>query len=229
LNIERVICIDGPGGSGKGTISRFVAENLGWHILDSGALYRVLALAAMNHGVELDNEAAITLLAAHLDVQFTFEQEKGSRVILEGEDVSEQLRTEETGTAASKVAALPEVRQALLKRQQAFLQEPGLVADGRDMGTVVFPNSGLKIFLTASAIERAERRHKQLKEVGNSVSIATLSKAIEERDGRDRDRTVSPLKPADNAIEIDTTSLGIREVVEKVMILVRERFPESCS
>ena len=227
--MERVICIDGPGGSGKGTISRFVAENLGWHILDSGALYRVLALAAMNHGVELDNEAAITLLAAHLDVQFTFGQEKGSRVILEGEDVSEQLRTEETGTAASKVAALPEVRQALLKRQQAFLQEPGLVADGRDMGTVVFPNSGLKIFLTASARERAERRHKQLKEVGNSVSIATLSKAIEERDDRDRRRTVSPLKPADDAIEIDTTSLGIREVVEKVMILVKQRFPESCS
>jgi cytidylate kinase len=225
--MERVICIDGPGGSGKGTISRFVAENLGWHILDSGALYRVLALAAMNHGVELDNEAAITLLAAHLDVQFTFGQEKGSRVILEGEDVSEQLRTEETGTAASKVAALPEVRQALLKRQQAFLEEPGLVADGRDMGTVVFPNSGLKIFLTASARERAERRHKQLKEVGNSVSIATLSKAIQERDDRDRRRTVSPLKPADDAIEIDTTSLGIREVVEKVMILVEQRFTES--
>ena len=229
MSIERVVCIDGPGGSGKGTISRFVAENLGWHILDSGALYRVLAIAAMNHGVELDNEAAITLLAAYLDVQFTFEQGKGSRVILEGEDVSEQLRTEETGTAASKVAAFPEVRQALLKRQQAFLEEPGLVADGRDMGTVVFPNSGLKIFLTASSLERAERRYKQLKEVGNSVSIATLSKAIEERDERDRRRSVSPLKPADDAIEIDTTSLGIREVVEKVMILVKQRFPESCS
>jgi len=229
LKIDNVICIDGPGGSGKGTISRFVAENLGWHILDSGALYRVLALAAIHHGVELDNETAITLLAAHLDVQFTFEHEKGSRVILEGEDVSEQLRTEETGTAASKVAALPEVRQALLKRQQAFLQQPGLVADGRDMGTVVFPQSALKIFLTASAIERAERRHKQLKDVGNSVSIASLSKVIEERDERDRRRSVSPLIAADDAIEIDTTNLGIREVVEKVMILVKQRFPESNS
>lgn len=229
MKIDNVICIDGPGGSGKGTISRFVAENLGWHILDSGALYRVLALAAIHHGVELDNETAITLLAAHLDVQFTFEHEKGSRVILEGEDVSEQLRTEETGTAASKVAALPEVRQALLKRQQAFLQQPGLVADGRDMGTVVFPQSALKIFLTASAIERAERRHKQLKDVGNSVSIASLSKVIEERDERDRRRSVSPLIAADDAIEIDTTNLGIREVVEKVMILVKQRFPESNS
>ena len=224
--MDSVICIDGPGGSGKGTISKFVADQLGWHILDSGALYRVLAIAAINHGVELDNEPAITLLAAHLDVQFTFDKEQGSSVILEGEDVSEQVRTEITGTAASKVAVLPEVRQALLNRQQAFLEQPGLVADGRDMGTVVFPNAGLKIFLTASAVERAERRQKQLKEQGNSVSIATLSKAIEERDERDRRRTISPLVAADDAIEIDTTSLGIREVVEKVMILVRERFSE---
>jgi len=224
--MENIVCIDGPGGSGKGTIARFIAENLGWHILDSGALYRVLALAAQNHSVDLDNEAAITVLAAHLDVQFTFEKEKGSRVILEGEDVTEQLRTEETGNAASKVAALSEVRQALLHRQQAFNQTPGLVADGRDMGTIVFPDAGLKIFLTASVDERAERRQKQLKEQGNSVSIASLSRTIQERDERDRNRNIAPLVPAEDAVEIDTTALGIREVVEKVMVLVQERFPE---
>ena len=224
--MHQVICIDGPGGSGKGTISRFVAEKLGWHILDSGALYRVLAIATINHGVELDNEEAITLLAEHLDVQFTFEQEKGSRVILEGEDVTEQLRTEDTGTAASKIASLPAVRQSLLVRQQAFQMAPGLVADGRDMGTVVFPEAGLKVFLTATAQERAERRHKQLKEQGNSVSIATLSRAIEERDRRDRTRAVAPLIPADDAVELDTTSLGIREVVEKVLNMVRIKFPD---
>jgi cytidylate kinase len=224
--MHQVICIDGPGGSGKGTISRFVAEKLGWHILDSGALYRVLAIATINHGVELDNEEAITLIAEHLDVQFTFEQEKGSRVILEGEDVTEQLRTEVTGTAASKVASLPAVRQALLVRQQAFQMAPGLVADGRDMGTVVFPEAGLKVFLTATAEERAVRRQKQLKEQGNNVSIATLSKAIEERDHRDRTRTVAPLIPADDAVELDTTSLGIREVVEKVINMVRIKFPD---
>ncbi|MCP3673506.1 MAG: (d)CMP kinase [Gammaproteobacteria bacterium] len=225
--MEQVICIDGPSGSGKGTIAKFVAEKLGWSILDSGVLYRVLAIATMNHRVDLDNESAITVLAAHLDVQFTFEQEKGSRVILEGEDVTEQLRTEETGNAASKVAYLPDVRQALLQRQQAFLQPPGLVADGRDMGTIVFPNAGLKIFLTASAEERAKRRYKQLKEQRNSVSIATLSKAIKERDERDRSRTIAPLVAAEDAVEIDTTATGIREVVEKVMILVQERFPEA--
>ena len=227
MTMDQVICIDGPSGSGKGTISRLVAEKLGWFMLDSGALYRVLALATMNHRVDIGNEAAITVLAGHLDVQFTFEKTKGSRVILEGEDVTEQLRTEETGNAASKVAALPEVRQALLQRQQAFLEPPGLVADGRDMGTVVFPNAPLKIFLTASADERAERRHKQLKELGNSVSIATLSKAIQERDERDRSRTVAPLIPAVDAVEMDTTSTGIEEVVEKVMILVQERLPEA--
>ncbi len=225
--MDQVVCIDGPSGSGKGTIARFVAEKLDWSILDSGALYRVLAIATMNHRVDLDNEAAVTVLAAHLDVQFTFEQEKGSRVILEGEDVTEQLRSEETGNAASKVASLPDVRQALLQRQQAFLQPQGLVADGRDMGTIVFPNAGLKIFLTASAEERAERRHKQLKEQGNSVSIATLSRAIKERDDRDRSRTIAPLVAAEDAVEIDTTAIGIREVVEKVMILVQERFPEA--
>ncbi len=224
--MDTVICIDGPGGSGKGTIARLVAEKLSWHILDSGALYRVLALAAKTHGVDNKNEAALTVLAEHLDVQFTFEKENGSKVILEGEDVTDQLRTEETGNAASKVASYTQVRQALLKRQQAFLQPPGLVADGRDMGTVVFPDAALKIFLTASIKERAHRRYQQLKALGNNVSIATLSKAIKERDERDRNRTVAPLVPADDAVELDTTSLGIREVVEKVMILLQERFPD---
>ena len=224
--MQQVICIDGPGGSGKGTIARFVAEQLGWHILDSGALYRVLALATRSHGVNMDNEDAITLLAEHLDVQFTFEHENGSKVILEGEDVSDKLRTEETGAAASKIATFPAVRGALLLRQQAFLESPGLVADGRDMGTIVFPNAPLKIFLTASAEERAVRRHKQLKERGNSVSIATLSKAIEERDERDRTRPIAPLVAASDAIELDSTSLGIRDVVEKVMVLVANKFPE---
>ena len=227
MNIDQVICIDGPSGSGKGTIAHFVAEKLGWYILDSGALYRVLALATLNHRVNLENEPAIKVLAAHLDVQFNFEHKKGLRVILEGEDVTEQLRTEETGVAASVVAELPEVRQALLKRQRAFLEPPGLVADGRDMGTAVFPNAGLKIFLTASPKERAERRQKQLKAQGNSVSIATVSKSIQERDERDRRRLISPLIAATDAIEIDTTALGIREVVEKVMVLVQERFSET--
>ncbi len=225
--MENIICIDGPGGSGKGTISQSIANRLNWHILDSGALYRVLAIACYNHGVELDNETAVTVLAAHLDVQFTLDDEKGSRVILEGEDVSEQLRTEITGAAASKVAALKDVRHALLQRQKAFYQEPGLVADGRDMGTVVFPNAGLKIFLTATADERAKRRHKQLKEQGNSVSIATLSRAIQERDERDRNRAISPLVAAVDAIEIDTTALTIEQVIEKLMLLVNERFAET--
>ena len=221
-----VICIDGPGGSGKGTIARLLAGRLGWHFLDSGALYRVLALAAMNHGVELDNEPAVEVLAAHLDVQFESDKQGDTKVILEGEDVTLQLRLEETGEAASKVAVLPSVREALLGRQRAFCQPPGLVADGRDMGTVVFPDARLKIYLTASAEIRAERRHKQLKEQGKDVSIAHLSKTIQERDERDMNREVAPLVAARDAIEVDSTHLSIEEVLERVQALASETFSE---
>jgi len=222
--MDHIICIDGPSGSGKGTICQSIAEQLNWNILDSGALYRVLAIACESHGVSLDNEEAVTVLAAHLDVQFLIDENKGTRIILEADDVTDQLRREQTGNAASKIASMISVRDALLQRQRAFYREPGLVTDGRDMGTVVFPNAGLKVFLTASAEERAKRRQRQLKLIGNNDSIATLSKAIQERDERDRTRKISPLVAADDAIEIDTTALSIDEVVEQVMALVKERF-----
>ncbi len=211
-----VVTIDGPSGAGKGTICQLVAERLEWHLLDSGAIYRVLALAAIHHDVELENEEAITLLASHLDVQFL----AGSdlvKVILEGEDVSTSIRTQECGNAASKIAALPRVREALLRRQRAFCTEPGLVADGRDMGTVVFPNAPAKIFLTASAEERAQRRYKQLQDKGFDVNIDRLLSEIIERDDRDINRSVSPLVPADDALVIDTSGIGINEVLELVL------------
>ena len=208
-----VVTIDGPSGSGKGTISQVVAKQLGWSYLDSGALYRLLALAAQHHSLELDDEASLETLAGHLDVEFT----PNGGVLLEGEPVDDILRTEETGKLASIVAALPKVRQALLSRQRAFAQEPGLVADGRDMGSTVFPSAQLKIFLTASAEARAERRYKQLKEKGFDVNLAHLLQDIKSRDLRDTERSSSPLKAADDAIEIDTTSLNIDEVVEQVL------------
>ncbi len=208
-----VVTIDGPSGSGKGTISQLVAKQLGWSYLDSGALYRLLALAAQHHSLELDDEASLETLAAHLDVEFT---SKGD-ILLEGESVDDILRTEETGKLASVVAALPKVRLALLARQRAFAQPPGLVADGRDMGTTVFPSAEVKIFLTASAEARAERRYKQLKEKGFDVNLAHLLQDIESRDLRDIQRSSSPLKAADDAIEIDTTTLSIDDVVEQVL------------
>ena len=208
-----VIAIDGPSGSGKGTISQIVAERLGYHYLDSGALYRLLALASENHGLTTESEGDLETLAGHLDVQF----QPGGQIILEGEVVTDIIRTEEVGNQASRVAAIPAVRTALLGRQRAFLESPGLVADGRDMGTVVFPDAGLKIFLTASAEARAERRYKQLKEKGIGVNLAHLLEDIRERDERDSQRAVSPLKPADDAIQLDTTDLSIDEVVDKVL------------
>lgn len=218
-----VIAIDGPSGSGKGTVSRLLAERLGWHLLDSGALYRLVALAAANHGIGLDNQAGLETLAAHLDVQFTAGTGAEPVVVLEGEDVTDAIRTEACGNAASQVAALPAVRQALLARQRAFREAPGLVADGRDMGTVVFPDAEVKIFLTASAEERARRRHKQLKEKGVSGSLSALVAEIAERDERDRRRAVSPLKAAPDAAVLDSTALGVDAVLERVLDICSRR------
>lgn len=213
-----VITIDGPSGSGKGTVSRLLAQQLGWHILDSGAIYRVLALAALHHNIDAADEEALIPLAAHLDVQFEIEDPaKPAKIVLEGEDVTHSIRTEEVGGAASKVASLPRVREALLRRQRAFKQEPGLVADGRDMGTVVFPSAEVKIFLTASAEERAERRYKELKAKGEDVTIPRLLQAIQERDERDMNRTVAPLKPAEDALVLDSTDLDAGQVLDKVL------------
>ena len=223
-----ILAIDGPSGSGKGTICRLVAQRLGWHLLDSGALYRLVGLAARNHAISLEDEASLMPLAAHLDVQFEAgEGDAETAVVLEGEDVTDQIRTETAGDAASRVAALPGVREALLARQRGFQEPPGLVADGRDMGTVVFPLAPVKIFLTASAEERARRRYKQLKEKGFDVSLSLLSEEIAERDRRDAARAVAPLKPAEDAFVLDTTGVGIEDVVEQVLERVRSALPEA--
>jgi cytidylate kinase len=215
--IVPVIAIDGPSGSGKGTVAGLLAKRLGWRLLDSGALYRLLAFAARNHGVDLTNEESLKVLAAHLDVQFNAQAGGGQRIILEGEDVTDVIRSEQVGAGASQVAALPAVREALLQRQRAFLEAPGLVADGRDMGTVVFPQAQLKIFLTASAEERARRRYLQLKGKGMEADQASLLLEIQERDERDSQRSVAPLKPAPDAIILDSTSLSIDEVQNKIL------------
>lgn len=213
-----VIAIDGPGGSGKGTVAGLLAKRLGWNLLDSGALYRLLAFAARNHGVDLTNEESLKVLAAHLDVQFLSNAGGVQRIILEGEDVSDVIRTETVGAGASQVAALPAVRDALLQRQRAFQEAPGLVADGRDMGTVVFPDAPLKIFLTATAEERARRRYLQLKGKGMEVEMASLLTEIIERDERDTQRSVAPLKPAKDALILDSTHLSIDEVLERILV-----------
>jgi cytidylate kinase len=219
-----VITIDGPSGSGKGTISRQLAQDLGWNFLDSGALYRLVALAAEHHGIALDNEEALETLAAHLDVEFeVIEGQAEPRIVLEGEDVSKALRSETCGNNASRVAVLTRVRQALLERQRAFRQAPGLVADGRDMGSVVFPDAELKIFLTASAEERAQRRYKQLKDKGMDVNLTRLLAEIAERDDRDSQRAVAPMKPAADASVIDTSTLSVEAVMERVRELCRGR------
>jgi len=214
-----VITVDGPGGSGKGTITTRLADYLGWHFLDSGALYRLTALAVMKRQVPLDDARALGEVAGNLDIRF---ETSGGDVIswLEGEDVSDRLRQEDTGVMASRVAAIPEVRAALTLRQRRFRQAPGLVADGRDMGTVIFPDAKLKIFLTASAEIRAERRYKQLKEKGESVNLTRLFKEIKARDLRDQSRSVAPLRPAEDAVIIDSTDLSIDEVFERIVSLI---------
>lgn len=217
-----ILTIDGPGGAGKGTISSLIAERTGWHLLDSGALYRLTAHAALKHAIALDDEASLAQLAARLDVAFPVTDGQ-PQTLLEGEDVSRAIRTEQAGECASRVAALPSVRQALLQRQRDFCQAPGLVADGRDMGTVVFTEAPLKIFLTASADERARRRHLQLQEAGVDASLSSLLKEIQARDARDTQRSVAPLKPADDAIVLDTTRLSIPEVVDRLTELLAQR------
>lgn len=217
-----VITIDGPSGSGKGTVSRLLAQKLGWSILDSGAIYRVLALAAMHHHIEPGDEEALIPLAAHLDVQFVVEDiSQSPKIILEGEDVTHSIRNEEVGGVASQVASLPRVREALLRRQRAFKQAPGLVADGRDMGTVVFPSAEVKVFLTASAEERARRRFEELKAKGQDDKIAPpfeqILEQIVERDERDMNRATAPLKPAEDALVLDSTELDIEAVLDKVL------------
>ena len=214
-----VITVDGPGGSGKGTITTRLANHLGWHFLDSGALYRLTALAVMKNQVPLEDENSLGEVAANLDIRF---DTSGSDVIswLDGENVSDSLRFEETGVLASKIAVIAVVRSALTERQRRFRQPPGLVADGRDMGTVIFPDAKLKIFLTASAQIRAERRYKQLKEKGESVNLARLFREIQARDLRDQSRSVAPLRPAEDAVIIDSTELSIEEVFRKIVSLI---------
>ncbi|TRO15846.1 (d)CMP kinase [Ectopseudomonas mendocina] len=213
-----VITVDGPSGSGKGTLCALLAKQLGWNLLDSGALYRLLAFAAGNHGIDLTNEEALKQLAAHLDVQFI-----DKRIILEGEEVTDAIRNERVGAGASMVASLPAVRDALLQRQRAFQEMPGLVADGRDMGTVVFTDAPLKVFLTASAEERARRRYLQLKDKGDDVNLASLLDEIRARDERDTQRAVAPLKPAADAILLDSTELSIEQVLERILREVADR------
>jgi len=212
-----VITIDGPSGAGKGTAARLVAEQLGWHLLDSGAIYRVLAVATQHHQLSIDEEEPLIPIAAHLDVQFEITGDGEGKVILEGEDVSHTIRTEDVGAIASKIAAFPRVREALLRRQRAFKVTPGLVADGRDMGTVVFIDAPVKVFLTASAEERAQRRFNQLKEKGFDVKIGRLLDDIRQRDERDQTRVVAPLIPAEGALIVDSTDLSIDEVVAKIL------------
>jgi cytidylate kinase len=217
-----VLTIDGPSGSGKGTISALVATELGWRLLDSGALYRAVGYAAGAAGLDLSDAEAMARCAQSTRIQFRAAGDNGpARVLVNGHDATDELRTETAGAAASAIASIPSVREALVALQLSFRKAPGLVADGRDMGTVIFPDAGFKVFLTASAAERAKRRYKQLKEKGLSVTLAGLQREIEARDARDASRTVAPLRSAADALLVDTTGMGIAEVVAKVLAVVR--------
>ncbi|MEE8495006.1 MAG: (d)CMP kinase [Xanthomonadales bacterium] len=214
-----VITIDGPVGSGKGTIAKRLAQNLGWHLLDSGALYRIVAVAAMERAIEVDDERLLGELAGHLELRFTGDEVV---VLLDGNRITGQLRSEQAGVFASKIAGVPAVRAALVHRQRAFRKPPGLVADGRDMGTVIFPDAKLKIFLTASVEVRADRRYKQLKKKGENVSLSRLFRDIEKRDKRDRSRSISPLIPAADAQLMDATEMSIEMVLEEIHKLLEK-------
>jgi len=222
---QNIITIDGPSGSGKGTICQLLAKRLDWHLLDSGALYRVLGLAAQRHGISPENEEMVTRLARNLDIQFNIDGATGEvEPILEGENLSPYIRTDEAGQAASEVAAIASVREALLARQRDFYQSPGLVADGRDMGTVVFPEAPVKIFLTASAECRAQRRLKQLKNKGVDANMRALLESIKQRDERDRTRPVAPLVPAEGAFVVDSSNLTIEQVLAQVIDIAAKKY-----
>ena len=216
-----VITIDGPSGTGKGTVSQLLARELGWNFLDSGALYRVLAWGARQHAVSLENEPALKVLAEHLDAQFKVSNLDPPSVMLEGTDVTQAIRSESCGNDASIIAAFPSVRYALLARQRAFCEPPGLVTDGRDMGTVVFPNALLKIFLEATDETRIHRRFLQLKTQGLRVNLKSIEKELKVRDQRDKEREIAPLKPAEDAILVDTTGLTIEQVLSNILKLAR--------
>ena len=217
-----VLCIDGPSGSGKGTLAQRLSEILGFHLLDSGALYRVVGYAALDSGIDWQNSVAVTQIARSLDVEFMPSQQ-GVRVIYRDVDVTDRVRSVLGGEGASAVAAIPSVREALLDRQRELARSPGLVADGRDMGTVVFPQAPLKVFLEASALARAQRRQSQLQQQGEDVSLPRLLEAIEARDNRDRTRSVSPLVPAEDAVIVDSTDMAVDAVLGRVMSLVTAR------
>ncbi|WP_191600333.1 (d)CMP kinase [Marinomonas algicola] len=223
INLAPVIAIDGPSGAGKGTVSQLLADKLGWHLLDSGALYRLLALAVSHHDMSIDDHDMLRILAEHLDIQFLQDAEGRLDIILEGEVVTQAIRTEEVGNQASILAAIPAVREGLLLRQRAFAQEPGLIADGRDMGTVVFPDATVKVFLTASAEERARRRFLQLQDKGEGVNLQDLVDSIKERDERDANRAIAPLVPAIEAIVIDSTSTPVDQVVDMILAEVTRK------
>jgi len=214
-----VLTIDGPSGAGKGTVSRTVAKKLGWHYLDSGSIYRSLAIASLDAGVDLHDVAKVVEVAKNIQLEF----ECGDELVvtLNGTDITDRLPTETTGNTASIIAAYPDVRAVLLQKQKDFQQAPGLIADGRDMGTVVFPEASNKVFLTASSEERASRRHKQLKEKGIDANLVQITKEIEARDRRDQDRATAPLKAADDALYIDSSNLSVDQVIEEVMNLVQ--------